>query len=382
MQCELVKYFGYPCEVTHTTTEDGYILEVDRVPHGKNETTGQNGTARHPVLFVPGILTAADNFFLNYPEQTIGFLVADAGFDVWSMSSREADRYTKHVNLSKHDPKYAKWSFDEIGRFDLAASIDHVLNTTGAKNLTLFGFSQGVTATIVLLSTRPEYNDKVNLFVAYAPVSNISHVGPPLSLVAPFAPLIEAALYPFTRAGYIGLNKLGSQLLTTLCRVVSGQVCSLVTSLTAYTSPYQLNETRLPVYLGHLPIGSTAQNFLHYYQVFRTKDFVMYDYGAKENLRRYNQKKPPAYPVEQITAPVALFSSSGDSVANPTDVALLVSRLGSAVVKNYVVPPETFRHFDFVIGYRANDFLNNVAIDLIRQQIDDSGTDVRSVQKE
>ncbi|KAK8756981.1 hypothetical protein V5799_000313, partial [Amblyomma americanum] len=90
-----------------------------------------------------------------------------------------------------------------------------------------------------------------------------------------------AALYPFTRAGYIGLNKLGSQLLTTLCRVVSGQVCSLVTSLTAYTSPYQLNETRLPVYLGHLPIGSTAQNFLHYYQVFRTKDFVMYDYGAE-----------------------------------------------------------------------------------------------------
>ncbi|XP_077494659.1 lipase member N-like [Amblyomma americanum] len=365
--CELVRYFGYPCEVSYATTEDGYILEVDRVPHGRNGTTGQNGTARHPILFLPAILTASDIWFLNYPDQSPGFEAADAGFDVWTMNSRDADRYASHTTLSKNDPKYSKWSFDEIGRYDVAAGIDHVLNATGAPKLILFSLSQGVTATLVLLSTRPEYNNKVDLVVAYGPVANVSHFGPPLSLLIPFVPEIAVVAYPFTRAGYLGVDQGGSELLAGLCNLITGQICSVVITIPAFTSPYQLNETRLPVYAGHYPIGTSLQNLLHYNQMYRAKNFIMYDYGSAENRRRYNQTTPPAYPLERITSPVALFSSTGDTFADPTDVKLLASRLGSRVILNRVVPQQTFRHFDFVVGYRANDFLHNVAIDLVRQ---------------
>ncbi|XP_065307600.2 lipase member M-like [Dermacentor albipictus] len=176
-QCELIRYFDYPCEISYATTDDGYVLEVDRVPHGRQGNTTaaeeQNGASRHPVLFLPALFSGSDVWFLNYPSQAAGncstssctlcFLFVDAGFDVWSMNTREAERYSNHTTLSKNDPEYWKFSFDEMGRYDIAAGVDHVINATGAERLTIVTLSQGVTSVLVLLSTRPEYNDKVTM---------------------------------------------------------------------------------------------------------------------------------------------------------------------------------------------------------------------------
>nr|XP_054934128.1 lysosomal acid lipase/cholesteryl ester hydrolase-like [Dermacentor andersoni] len=377
--CELIRYFGYPCEISYVTTDDGYVLEVDRVPRGRQGNAAaaeeQNGTRRHPVLFVPVFASASDIWFFNFPSQTPGFLFADAGFDVWSMNSRETERYSNHTTLSKNDPEYWKFSsqipthsFDEIGRYDVAAGVDHVLNATGAERLTLVSLSQGVTSILVFLSTRPEYNDKVDLVVAYGPVANVSHLGPPLSLLIPFTPILATFIYPFSKAGFLGASEGLSVLLAKLCEILNGEVCSLAITITLFSSPYQLNETRLPMYIGHYPIGTTIQNFMHYYQVYKAKDFVMYDHGAKENRERYNQANPPAYPLERITTPWALFSSEGDQVADSRNVEELVARLGSRVILHRVVPQKTFGHVDFSIGYRSTDFLHNVAIDLVKQQ--------------
>ncbi|KAH9380717.1 hypothetical protein HPB48_001509 [Haemaphysalis longicornis] len=74
LQCELIRFFGYPCEISYATTEDGYVLEMDRVRHGLNERTGgnQNKTRRYPVLFLPAFAAASDMWFLNYPSQSPG----------------------------------------------------------------------------------------------------------------------------------------------------------------------------------------------------------------------------------------------------------------------------------------------------------------------
>ncbi|KAH6925017.1 hypothetical protein HPB50_027169 [Hyalomma asiaticum] len=74
--CDLIRYFDYPCEISHVTTEDGYVLEVDRVPHGRQDNATvpneRNGTRRYPVLFVPVIFSASDVWFFNYPWQSPG----------------------------------------------------------------------------------------------------------------------------------------------------------------------------------------------------------------------------------------------------------------------------------------------------------------------
>ncbi|XP_077486622.1 tear acid lipase-like protein [Amblyomma americanum] len=369
--CQLIRHFGYPCEVSYMTTEDGYVLEVDRIRHGHHRcgatAHGKRGDnlRRYPVLVLPSFLATSDMWFLNYPSQSPGFLFADNGFDVWAINSRESEPYSHHVTLRKNDAKYWQWSFDQIGRYDTAAGIDHVLNATGASKLALFCLSQGVTAALALLSTRPEYNKKVELVVAYGPVANLSNMGHPMPLLLHILQGITLMIDPLNKGAFINVHPLVKR----LCGVLGGLICSAAITSCLLSSPHQLNETRLPMYGGHYPIGTTIQNFRHFYQIYNSKDFLMYDYGREENRLRYSQETPPAYPVERITSSFAFFSSEGDNIAAPRDVAFLVSRMQHAALLHHVVPDKTMRHLDFAVGYNATEFLHKVALDVIRKHV-------------
>lgn len=368
--CELIKYQGYPCEISYATTDDGYVLEVDHVPHGREGSPSSaydQATPRFPVLFLPAFTSASDMWFLNPPSQSPGFLLVDRGFDVWSMNSREAKPYSNHTTVSQKEPKYWRWSFDEIGRYDVAACVDHVLKATGAPKLTIVALSQGAAITMVFLSTRPEYNDKVNLVILYGPVANITHSGQPMSVAVPLLPPVLLALDPLSRGAYVGAGNVAQRVFSRLCEVATGRLCSAVVTVTLLSSPLQLNKTRMPMYVGHWPRGTSAQNMRHYHQMYKAKNFVMYDHGVMENRRRYGQMTPPAYPLENIKTPIAVFSSEGDLIADTQDVADLLTRLGSNVILHRVVPEKKFGHLDFAIGHNANGFLHNIAMDVIQQ---------------
>ncbi|XP_049511210.1 lipase member M-like [Dermacentor silvarum] len=205
------------------------------------------------------------------------------------MNTREIAFRSRHKTLSQNDDRYWQWSFDEIGRYDVAAVIDLVLNVTGASQVTLLAFSQGVAASLVLLSTKPEYNEKVELFVAYAPVANITHTGFPIrELIAISGPLF-LLLDPFGDSGYLYLPKVPRELMQLVCNIFQGQPCSLFLSITLFTSPEELNKTRMPVTLSHYAIGTSYQNLRHYVKNYRQKNFLMYDYGKLKNKERYGQ---------------------------------------------------------------------------------------------
>jgi len=75
-------------------------------------------------------------------------------------------------------------SFHELGIYDLSASIDYVLRVTGAKKLHYVGHSMGTTGMFVLLSEKPEYNDRIADFSALAPVTAIKHMRALIRVIA------------------------------------------------------------------------------------------------------------------------------------------------------------------------------------------------------
>ncbi|KAA0184174.1 hypothetical protein HAZT_HAZT009875 [Hyalella azteca] len=72
----------------------------------------------------------------------------------------------KHEILSPDDARFWKFSWSEMGKFDVPASIDYALNVTQQDQLYYVGFSMGTTVFFTMMNYHPEYNQKVGKLCA------------------------------------------------------------------------------------------------------------------------------------------------------------------------------------------------------------------------
>jgi len=74
-----------------------------------------------------------------------------------------------------------------MGIYDIPAVIDHILEVTKEKSLFYVGHSMGTVMFWITMIHRPEYNDKIRLMSALAPVAYVKHIESPIRIFAPFA---------------------------------------------------------------------------------------------------------------------------------------------------------------------------------------------------
>ncbi|KAG6512252.1 hypothetical protein ZIOFF_030349 [Zingiber officinale] len=100
--CELaVIPQGYKCQEYKVQTEDGYILGLQRIPQGRD--SDREGKKRQPVLLQHGILVDGMSWVLNSPEESLAFILADNGFDVWIANTRGTTWSPTHISLNITD---------------------------------------------------------------------------------------------------------------------------------------------------------------------------------------------------------------------------------------------------------------------------------------
>lgn len=112
--------------------------------------------------------------------------MADLGYDVWMGNFRGNTYSRKHESLNPDLPEFWCFTFHELAVHDLPAMIDYVLDKTGAKTISYVGHSQGTTTPLILLSSLPEYNQKLKTVNLFAPIMDLEHCTSPL-------------IYPFVR---------------------------------------------------------------------------------------------------------------------------------------------------------------------------------------
>ena len=336
---DLVTGLGYPFEAYSATTSDGYNLRLFRM-----QAKSSKMQAGKPVVFLQhGIIDSADSWVANEESKSLGFVLANAGYDVWLGNSRGNKYSRSHQSINPSDKKFWDYSFQEMGRYDVKANLELILKTTGKQKLVYIGHSQGTTQMFAAL-TDPEVSDyvnsKVSKYIALAPVVFLANQASLLVKAMVNTPLLEQGSQMFGAyewlPGTCSPNAVQSKFQSYVCSI-QPIFCNIGLSMFDKDPRYD-NEKRMPIFMKHIPSGSSLRSLLHYKQLvkqdkFKPK-FLMYDFGTTENEKRYGRRTPPEYDFNRIRIPVRGFLGMRDTLGDPIDNAILESTLRN-LNKNY-----------------------------------------------
>lgn len=355
----LVTKYGFPVEIHQVITDDGYILTLHRIPHGRHKASvegelNQNEVkTKEPVFMQHGLLGSSSSWILACPEKAPAYIMADAGYDVWLGNARGNHYSRNHTHLSPDEERFWDFSWDEMAKHDIPAVIDYILKTTHHSQLYYIGHSMGTTMFFAGMSVSPEYNKKVKVMFGLGPVATVSHIESPIKFLAPFAKDIKMLMNLLGEYEFLPHNPRFIKWVEAICTSYNYEeiMCrNALFLLTGFDAP-QFNMTWLPVILSHNPEGTSARTVVHFAQEVNSGKFEHYDFGKKENMRRYNQPTPPPHHLNRITVPVVLISGKKDYLADPQDVAHLAAHLPNLPFR---IKVPNFNHIDFLWGTDAD----------------------------
>uniref|UniRef100_A0A182Q0B1 Lipase n=1 Tax=Anopheles farauti TaxID=69004 RepID=A0A182Q0B1_9DIPT len=358
---ELIRKYGYPVEHHEVTTTDGYVLTLTRIP----PTMRSNVSSLLPVLLVHGLFASSADFLLIGPNNSLAYLLADRGRDVWLVDLR-GNRYSRrHVHLPTNAKAYWDFSWHEMGYYDLPATIDHVLQVTATRRLHYVGYSQGTTVFSVMASSRPEYNDKIARMYALSPAVYVQRVRSPIfRWLAENSVAVKCLLDALEMWQVLPHSPAQYMLQRSLCPPrPTRSICVHIVEQLVGPNPNGTDPLAQHVIAGHNPSGASSKQLLHFAQLNRFGRFQQFAFEREEeNLAHYGTKQPPAYNLSAVTVPIVIYYGLNDWMIHPANVMRLASELPH-LVSMTAVEDRYFNHLDFIAAKRVRALVYDKLLD-------------------
>ena len=116
---ELGAQHGYLYEEHFVTTEDGYIIRIQRLRQPDNQP-------KVPIYVSKPFAGGEHLYFISEPVP-IGIRLIEAGHDLWSADMRGSEGSQRHVSLSIEDNEY--WDFDLTDQaLDHVAAVSYIID--------------------------------------------------------------------------------------------------------------------------------------------------------------------------------------------------------------------------------------------------------------
>lgn len=350
---QLISAQGYPVENYYAETSDGFLLSIIRIPYGKDGN--QSNTPRPAIFLQHGLLDAATTWVINSPKESLGFILADNGFDVY-LGNVRGNTYSSQNNMYEmNSTEY--WNlidFDKMISIDLPTMVETALVISGQSSIIYVGHSQGTLMGFGAFSLQLEITSKIDLFIALAPVAFVGNVE---SIMLDFLADIDLAEWIafFGEKAFLPSDLVIKILAGSLCDVDPYFCADIVFLLCGYDPNGNLNDTRLPLYMSHTPAGTSVRNMMHWTQQVASGNFQKFDYGSPQlNIQNYGQPTPPPYVPQNLTSPpLAFFTGSKDILADLVDISHLIKLLPDSNKPVLQINEPTYDHLDFVWGENA-----------------------------
>ncbi|XP_068741943.1 lipase member K-like [Montipora capricornis] len=351
---EIIASRGYVYEEHHVTTQDGFILGMQRIPRGRGEESNSVKSGNKQVVFLQhGILADSTNWIMESATDSLAYILADNGFDVWLGNVRGNVYSRRHVKHMPNQSIFWNWSWQEMGDYDLPAMINYALQVTGQKQLFYVGHSQGTLIAFNGFSDNPELGKKIIAFFALAPVYTLNDATKIIKDTAAVFYRIFQRLDPNLTFDVLpGEFSVRSLIKLGLCGdMVTKKICFKMLELVVGMDSKNMDESRLPVYIAHSGDGTSFKDFVHFAQVIIYKKCQKFDYGPKGNQRRYDQATAPMCQVQDMPSPTLMFVAENDLIADPGDNEALKKQIKN--LAHYEVI-QGWNHLDFLYGRDAH----------------------------
>ncbi|KAK7071277.1 hypothetical protein SK128_015991 [Halocaridina rubra] len=393
---DLGRQAGYLVERHTVVTDDGYVLTIHHIPpyahqphnlrnntslfqddnelvlgHGDEEEStkseGKSGTPK--VIFLQhGLMGSSDNWNTNTKDHSLAYLLSNDGYDVWMGNFRGNIYSRKHTNLTDADPEYWKFSYDEMAKYDLPAMLDYVLNKSGVEKLHYIGHSMGTTVFFALMSSQPQYQDRVSSMIALAPVATVTSISSPIRYLAPFVNELQFVLRLFGNHEELMTNRLLISLWDPYHACSNQAICENLQFLITGFDPARADQKMVPIIMTHNPAGSSTQTLFHFAQGFTSGRFQHFDWGKGDNLKHYGQVTPPVYDVTKIQIPITMFWANNDWLTSQKDVSHLEKELPQ-LQGSYKVSNPAFSHLDFLWATDAKPLVYDKIFEILRKNV-------------
>lgn len=345
----LVLKRGYNCQEFKVPTGDGFLLGLQRISSKRFRPT------KGPAFLYHGLMQGGDIWVLNGPEQSLGFVLADSGYDVWLGSTRSSKFSYGHVTYKRTDSEFWNWDWDDLVSQDLPSMLRFV-HTQANQPIYFIGYSQG-TMTGFATFTQRDVASLVKKAAMLSPIAYLNHVSSPVASAVAWLFLDKLLLVAGVHQFNIS-DAAGKQVIDAVCKdikrtncysdllsLVTGPNCCINKTLISYYDKFELQTTSM-------------RNLAQMAQLLRTGRFGKYDYGWFRNLVHYGDFFPPSYDLSSIPSSIPFLMAHGgqDELADEQDVRHLLEEL-PGVTEVLFVPQ--YAHGDFVLGLSARTLVYN-----------------------
>lgn len=342
---------GYPFEEHKIMTEDFYILTAWRI------NKRLPNSHKHPVILQHGLIDSSMTWVLNSPTQSLAFIMADLGYDVWLTNNR-GNRYSREHKLfieKMNNNQYWNFSWDEIAKYDLPANVEYIKHVTKSEKVIYIGHSQGTIQMFAQICLNPEFKKNLVAFVGLGPVAFVGNQYSPLVNILQKLRIFEILRFFKENIVLVSQNT-KTPLLGEVASIIPHLCYDVIKSLCGETRNNHVDLKKLGVICSHEPGGASDKTIIHWMQIMRSGKFQMYDYGVKTNKIIYGTPIAPEYKIENLKKfdiPIYLFRGEQDYLADGKDLIKLLDCLPKETTKWEQV--DDYGHLDYCWATDASE---------------------------
>eukprot|EP00002_Diphylleia_rotans_P016037 TRINITY_DN3115_c0_g1_i6.p1 TRINITY_DN3115_c0_g1~~TRINITY_DN3115_c0_g1_i6.p1 ORF type:complete len:497 (-),score=72.75 TRINITY_DN3115_c0_g1_i6:193-1683(-) len=290
---ETIENAGYPYESMKVTTEDGYILTLQRIPRPDSKKI---------LYFQHGLLDSSSAFIASGGVCGLAYSAYDKGYDVYLGNLRGAGA-CEHTNRSIKDKDYWNFSVNEFGLVDIPTFVNEIRSRKAKElpnesatdlHITAVCHSLGAAALMFYLTSRCYNKQKhyISRAILLSPAGCHNLVPFSLKVILSFLQYVTCPLVYAYKLPKGALKELFSKILQDLKNMPA--TLDLISFFTTmfFGGDAKKSIVRTIDFRRYSLFGASRDVILHGIQCWRSGKFRLFDYGRAKNILVYGSPEP------------------------------------------------------------------------------------------